>query len=74
MYIKNELQRSNLQYNDFGFYMTSQDSPLPPWRASRQIMAIQHKLCTSHKTHLILNFTEIDEVSVNIFHNDNEST
>ena len=32
-----------------------------------------HVLYTSHKIHLLLNFIEIDEVSVNLLHNDNKS-
>ena len=40
---------------------------------SMPIMVILRMQCTSHKICLALKFIEIDEVSVNLLHKDNES-
>ena len=39
-----------------------------PW-----IVVIMDKQCTLHEIYPLLKFMEIDEVSVNLLHNDNES-
>ena len=49
------------------------NSPLLLWQLSTWIMVKTRVLYTSHKTHLLLKFIEIDEISVNLLHNYSKS-
>ena len=57
--------------------MTSQHvtwkSPLLLWKVSREYNCENVRAITSYKIHLILKFIEIDETSVNLFHNYSKS-